>query len=242
MTDRFYCVYMHVIPKEISGYVYDKRYIGITCRNPKERWGRNGENYNRQYFYNAIKKYGWENIEHVILCSGLTLEEASKKEKELINKYESKLGFKGYNASDGGEKYNLTGKNTYHPVYCIETRVAYKNATIAAQMTGENYETLQTKLSDTRWRSLRKGYHWCRINDIYKYIKHAHSNYKPVVYLLDHKTYGNLSVFNKKFNTKLKGKNVLNLEKYIKLVDKGKDVSCRVIWLEDYLKIFDFTL
>lgn len=52
-----YTVYMHITP---SG----KMYIGITGRNPLKRWGSNGSGYKGQAFSNAIKKYGWDNMEH----------------------------------------------------------------------------------------------------------------------------------------------------------------------------------
>lgn len=56
---------------------------------------------------NAINKYGWNNIEHVILFEGLTQEEACNKEIELIAEYKTNIhryGNKyGYNMTDGGE-------------------------------------------------------------------------------------------------------------------------------------------
>ena len=70
-----YCVYKHTTP---SGKVY----IGITCRNPKTRWGY-GSGYKSQVFDRAIKKYGWKNIKHEIVLTGLTEQEASAKEREL---------------------------------------------------------------------------------------------------------------------------------------------------------------
>lgn len=66
-----YCVYKHTSP---SGKVY----IGQTSINPLDRW-QNGKGYKKQAFYNAIKKYGWENIKHEILYDNLTKEEATKK-------------------------------------------------------------------------------------------------------------------------------------------------------------------
>lgn len=58
-----------------------KRYIGITCKRPKARWDK-GRGYKKRNIpiYNAILKYGWENIEHIILFENLTEEEAKNKE------------------------------------------------------------------------------------------------------------------------------------------------------------------
>ena len=79
-----------------------KRYIGITRRRTTLRWG-NGCNYSQNpYFYNAIKKYGWEKIDHEILYEKLTKEEAEQKEIELISKYKSNQRKYGYNLSSGG--------------------------------------------------------------------------------------------------------------------------------------------
>ena len=97
---RDYTVYMHVCPN-------GKRYIGVTCRKPDKRWN-NGKGYiDQQLFYRAIKKYGWENIEHIILYESLTQEEAFSKEVELIAKYKSNNTRYGYNVDNGG---NSAGK------------------------------------------------------------------------------------------------------------------------------------
>ncbi len=94
-----YIVYMHISP---SG----KRYIGITCRKPEKRW-QNGHNYkNNEYFSKAIKKYGWDNFEHIIVARGLTEEEAKWLEIELIREFDSTNQEKGYNITLGGESGN----------------------------------------------------------------------------------------------------------------------------------------
>ena len=54
-----YIVYMHISPS-------NKKYIGITKQEPNRRW-RNGQGYKGQVFYNAIEKYGWKNIQHIIV-------------------------------------------------------------------------------------------------------------------------------------------------------------------------------
>lgn len=98
-----YIVYMH-----INKY-NSKRYIGITCQNPNERW-RKGKGYEKsKLFYNAILKYGWNNFEHIILFINLTKEEAEQKEIELIARYKSNDEKYGYNIQNGG---NHNGKHS----------------------------------------------------------------------------------------------------------------------------------
>ncbi len=91
-----YSVYKHTTP---SGKVY----IGITSKPVEERW-LNGRGYARnEHFWNAIKKYGWENIEHHVLATGLSKEEASEVEKMYIALYRSHEIKHGYNLTEGGE-------------------------------------------------------------------------------------------------------------------------------------------
>ena len=99
-----YIVYMHTTP---SG----KRYIGITSQTVERRWQKGfgyayGDN---DYFFNAIKKYGWDNIKHEILFTGLTKSEAEEKEIELIAKYNTTSRDCGYNRETGG---HATPKHT----------------------------------------------------------------------------------------------------------------------------------
>ena len=89
-----YCVYKHTTPN-------GKIYIGQTCREPNIRWS-NGNGYRHQVFFNAIQKYGWDNIKHEIVASGLSKEEANQKEIELISYYDSTNPEKGYNIALGG--------------------------------------------------------------------------------------------------------------------------------------------
>lgn len=92
-----YIVYLHTTP---SG----KRYVGITSKKPEQRW-LNGRGYLRNnHFWNAIKAYGWENISHEILESGLSREDAGIAEKKYISVFKSNDPLYGYNLTDGGEK------------------------------------------------------------------------------------------------------------------------------------------
>lgn len=91
-----YRVYMHITPNH-------KRYIGITMREPEMRW-KNGFGYrNNKHFFNAILKYGWDNIKHEILFTNLSKEEAEQKEIELIAKYKTTNREYGYNNDNGGK-------------------------------------------------------------------------------------------------------------------------------------------
>ena len=94
MNDSYF-VYMHISPN-------GKRYIGIT-QNYDKRW-RNGLGYwKNKYFYNAIKKYGWDNFKHEIIAKDLSLHDAEIMEIELISKYNSNNRQFGYNHAEGGK-------------------------------------------------------------------------------------------------------------------------------------------
>lgn len=101
-------VYIHIFPN-------NKYYVGITSISPEERWGKGGCNYIKQSVYNAIQKYGWENIEHFIFAKNLTQAEASQMEQLLIEKLDSYKN--GYNNTFGGEGKIL---------YSLQTRLEMK--------------------------------------------------------------------------------------------------------------------
>ena len=92
-----YSIYMH------KNKINNKVYIGQTSLDPPEKRWRNGAGYSNQMFYKAIKKYGWDNFEHIILCSNLSFQEANTLEKYYINLYKSNLSQFGYNCTDGGQ-------------------------------------------------------------------------------------------------------------------------------------------
>lgn len=93
---------MHISPSQ-------KRYIGITSQDPQKRWKSDGSGYKEQsYFWNAIKKYGWDNFQHKILLQNETFEYACKVEKCLIKHYKTYDSRYGYNLTLGGEGRVLT--------------------------------------------------------------------------------------------------------------------------------------
>ena len=91
-----YSVYCHVFPN-------GKRYIGITSQPLEYRWNE-GRGYQYQpLIFRAIRKYGWCNIDHVILAKELSEEAAKELEKFYISKYKTSNKQFGYNLTLGGE-------------------------------------------------------------------------------------------------------------------------------------------
>ena len=94
---KTFCVYIH------KNKINNKIYVGQTCQVPQYRWGTSGQNYsNSPHFYSAIKKYGWNNFEHIIIKKDLTQQEANDLEISLIKKYNSTNPKYGYNSCKGG--------------------------------------------------------------------------------------------------------------------------------------------
>jgi hypothetical protein len=94
--ERNYKLYVHITPN-------GKKYYGITKQEPKKRW-LNGKGYKgNKYFARTIEKYGWNNIEHIILQEELTECEARELEQYMIQWYDTANPNYGYNISLGGE-------------------------------------------------------------------------------------------------------------------------------------------
>lgn len=90
-------IYMHIFPN-------GKKYIGITSQGAERRWRPNGEGYKEQgLINNAINKYGWDNVEHKVLRTVNTKEEAEEIEQMLISEYMTNKRQYGYNIRAGGQ-------------------------------------------------------------------------------------------------------------------------------------------
>lgn len=101
MQTKYY-LYLHIFPN-------NKYYIGITHLNPEERWKKNGMGYKHQsLMWNAIQKYGWDNIKHEIILESTSKEEIEQKERYYITEvyHSNNINF-GYNIENGG---NYIGK------------------------------------------------------------------------------------------------------------------------------------
>lgn len=99
-----YKIYIHI------NNINKKVYIGQTCQKENRRW-RNGNGYNHSpLFFNAIKKYGWNNFSHKILEENLSKSEANNREIYYINFYKSNNPEFGYNCSEGGNNVVISDK------------------------------------------------------------------------------------------------------------------------------------
>lgn len=127
-----YSVYCHTFPN-------GKKYIGITKQEPSRRW-RNGKGYVGQPVFDAILKYGWDNISHEILFEGLTKAEAEAKEIELIEALETNSHKHGYNVENGGNASDMS----------IETRAKLSKSKKEYYKTHEHWNTGNHWSDETR--------------------------------------------------------------------------------------------
>ena len=155
-TNDRWCVYIHISPSQ-------KCYVGITGRNPQERWGNGGYGYRNQPFFRAIEKYGWDNFQHIIVASGLTEEQAKTKEKDLIAQLGSNQNRNGYNMTVGGD--GIVGVRRFgseNPFYGKQhTDEAKQKMSLAHQkMIGESnpfYGKHHSESTKARLSALKKG-------------------------------------------------------------------------------------
>lgn len=92
-----YFVYLHTLP---NGMIY----VGQT-KNLFDRWHKCGKGYEKNKdFYEAIKKFGWDNIKHELLYSTESELEAEKFEALFIVFLNSEDPTVGYNQTNFKEK------------------------------------------------------------------------------------------------------------------------------------------
>lgn len=143
--ERKWTVYVH--ENKING----KKYVGITSKtNPNDRW-RNGRGYDGSpQFYNAIRKYGWDNFNHIIVVNSVTKNEACNIEIMLISALNTRNSEYGYNFYIGGtagvtglkmSKESCDKKRGFQsslskPVVCLNDLNTYGSLNLAAQDKG----------------------------------------------------------------------------------------------------------
>ena len=159
--EKNYCVYCHTSPS-------NKKYIGIS-KDPIKRWN-NGKGYIKNYlFYRAIKKYGWDNFKHEILYTNLTVDEAGKIEKKLINEWNLTNPNFGYNLREGGNgkfsdysrylmsKSRLKNKNCLGHSLSQETKDKISQSLKEYYKTHENHNKNRTISEETK-EKMRKNH------------------------------------------------------------------------------------
>ena len=184
-----------------------KVYIGITSRRPKARWVCGNGYIKNEHFYRAIQKYGWENIEHIIVEQNLSKKDAAELEIKLIKEYKSNDYKFGYNMSSGGE---FGGSGV---IVSQETRAKLSQKRKGRKMP----EYVKNKISESL-----KGHYISeetkkKISQSLK-AKNMNGNEKPVYCSETDKTYRSLSDAGKELNIK---------PCYISSVCKGKNKTVK---------------
>ena len=90
---------------KITNLLNNKCYIGITNRNPEERFAEHKKPSASSFIGKAIQSDGIDNFSFEIILTNIEDSEISKLECEYIQKYNSLLP-NGYNADLGGVEYH----------------------------------------------------------------------------------------------------------------------------------------
>ena len=169
-------IYKHT--NKING----KCYIGQTKQTVNIRWA-NGLGYNPYnnpkncIFWNAIKKYGWDNFTHQILEDNIKeQEDANNREIYWIKYYNSYIGFdnsNGYNMTLGGKG----GEHLGYPVYQIDKKTLkiineFPSTAEASRQFGSESNSSQIRRCCDGIKHSAKGYLWC-------YKKNYSENWRP---------------------------------------------------------------
>ena len=119
-----YSVYQHVTPDNMY-------YFGAT-QNVERRWSNNGAEYKRTALQPYIEKFGWENIQHIVLFKDQTKEnalwiedfliETAREDGVCINKQRSGLISKEEGYKQEYYQQNKQQIREYQQEYCQKNR------------------------------------------------------------------------------------------------------------------------
>ena len=90
-----------------------KMYFGITKNNISIRYHASHGYRGCPAFYNAIRKYGWDNFEHIVVKENMTREFAEIAEKYAIAYFQTNQPGKGYNIQSGGKSTGEMSEDGY---------------------------------------------------------------------------------------------------------------------------------
>lgn len=142
--ERKFTIYLHRCPN-------GKCYVGMTSQDIFRRW-RNGLGYkNNKDFYPDIEKYGWDNIEHIVIEEKLSREDACESEKYNIKKYNC-IYPNGYNLSIGGDVSYISERGRIRLSEIAKRRVGEKNPFYRRHHT-ENTKIIISKKANERYKA-----------------------------------------------------------------------------------------
>jgi len=170
MHEKTYTVYIHTTP---DGRVY----IGSTSQPVRKRWNGGHGYRNNRPFWEAIQRYGWENIKHEIIAELVHPLAAAAVEAMLIRLYRSDNPLRGFNRSKSGRGFK-GGKHTEETrqrmseshrrtkergaVYVLrldgDNLHAYSTITKAAELTGIDPANISKAVHGQR--KTAGGYEW----------------------------------------------------------------------------------
>ena len=111
------CIYAHIL-KDTNSDHYDWWYIG-QAEDLEKRWSNISNYKGSPFIYSALKKYGWDAFEHIVLEDNVATEKLDEREEYWIQYYHTFVDDpeykKGFNLTSGGNgsrgpKYNLRNK------------------------------------------------------------------------------------------------------------------------------------
>ena len=147
-------IYKHTAPN-------GKCYIGQTKQLPECRW-QNGRGYEHNtHFYNAIKKYGWENFQHEIIeFDILSQDEANEREIFWIDFFDSYAN--GYNLTKGGNNHEHIGIPVLQiDITTLEIVNAFPTIRHAESVTNIDHTQIARCCSKDKKDIIAGGFHWC---------------------------------------------------------------------------------
>jgi group I intron endonuclease len=139
IADKICLIYKHTTP---SGKVY----IGQTWQTLKERVSGGRGYIGCVHFWNAIQKYGWENITSEIIYYAYSQEDADEWEDYFIDFYDARNPEKGYNIKTGGSRGGIKHSNETKHKQSI-SKLGDKNPNYGKVYTDEEKKILSKLLS-----------------------------------------------------------------------------------------------
>lgn len=166
MGEFDYKVYCYVFP---SG----KRYVGQTKTSLAERSGPGGKNYEGCIkFWNAIQKYGWENLIPIILADNLSKEQADELEIKYIKEFRTTDIRHGYNMKTGGHHSPPAGGGYWAgKTLTEEHKRAISRAGTGRKHTDESKQKMREKAGHPQSDETRK-----KLSEMNKGVYHPPAN------------------------------------------------------------------